>query len=155
MAEVMARAGPWAITLLLHNWPVLLYAGLAGCSAVGAYLRPSRPALRLLYGSLLLGAAFEYEKHGLRVVRGTTHYLLETEPALLATSRLLLIDLAPAAIYLAGLALVLSTAAGPRLIRRLRGRQQADACPARGLRADRASNRPNGEGAQPGEGFTA
>jgi len=105
MDEIVYRAQPWAINLFLHNWPVMLYSVLVLWAGARAYLRPSRPAVLLLYGALVLVLAFEYAKHGLVVVRDTTAYLF-VDPPLRQMSQFFLIDVLPLAIYALGIALV-------------------------------------------------
>jgi hypothetical protein len=76
-------------------------------SAVRAYLLSNRPALLLLYGFVLLAGTFEYQKHGVPVLRGTTDYLFEIRPALRASVQFILLDAFPPALYLLGSVFVL------------------------------------------------
>lgn len=101
MDDFIYRATPWAITLILHNWLILLCSVLIVWAAARAFLRPTRRALLLLYGLLLLAGAFEYEKHGVEVARGTTGYLFSVEhnPALRSLSRAFFVEVLPPALY--------------------------------------------------------
>lgn len=54
--------GYW-ITLVDHNWPIMVSLGLFLWQAVRLYRRPTRANVGLLYCWLLLGGAYEYRKH--------------------------------------------------------------------------------------------
>lgn len=64
-----ANLGQWhyalgyAITLLSHNWPIILALVLALVLSVQLYRRPTRPRACWLFTALLFGLAYEYEKH--------------------------------------------------------------------------------------------
>jgi hypothetical protein len=111
MDEFLYRARPWVVTLIAHNWPIMLYAVLTPWAAIYAYLRPSRRRLSLVYGLVVLACVFEYQKHAIPVLRDTTDYLfsLETNPGMRRVSQFTLLDVAPVAAY--GLGLVLVAAA--------------------------------------------
>ncbi len=116
MEEFLYRARPWAVTFIAHNWPVLVYALTIPWAALHAFLRPSRRTLLFLYSLLLLTFAFEFEKHGVRIMLDTTNYLfsVETNPAPRFLSQWLLAEVAPTAAHLLGLtALVISIAPLP------------------------------------------
>jgi hypothetical protein len=115
MDGCLYRARPWAITLVLHNWPVMLYAVGIACAAVNAYLAPNRRRLLLLFGLLTLAFAFEYEKHAVPALRGTTNYLfsLEFNPAPRRASQVILLDLAPIAAHAFGLFLLVGSLVPP------------------------------------------
>ena len=106
MDDFIYRVRPWVITLVLHNWPIMVYCLLIPPLALRAYLRPSRSALLALYGTSLLALGFEYQKHAPAVVRGTTSYLFEIHPEVRALSLLVLLDLLPAAVQLLGAAMI-------------------------------------------------
>lgn len=110
LEEFFYRAQPWAATLVLHNWPIMLYGGLSLWVAIHAFLRPTRWALLALYGLLVLSVAFEYQKHGTRILRGTTSYLLDIEgnARMLWISQLILLDVLPVTFHLLGLALLIA-----------------------------------------------
>jgi hypothetical protein len=97
MTEFLYRARPWAITLVEHNWPILLYGLVIAVAAVWAYARPGRRVLLVLYGALGLAFAFEYQKHIAPVLVGTAHYLfsVEVNPGPRALSQFILGDLLP------------------------------------------------------------
>jgi hypothetical protein len=109
MEDLLYRAKPWAITLVWHNWPIMLYAALIVWAALRAYRRPSRPALLFLYGFIVLALAFEYQKHGLPEARITIDYLfsLQFNPGPRHVSHLILVDLTPVAIHLIGFAFLI------------------------------------------------
>lgn len=111
MEDFLFRAKPWAITLVLHNWPVMVTTPLIIWVAVRTYLWPSRRLLEVLYGLLLLTIAFEYQKHGLRVARRTTSYLFspEANPDMRWFSQLVFLDVLPLVLPLAGIVLILLT----------------------------------------------
>jgi hypothetical protein len=113
--DIVYRARPWLVTLVLHNWPVLLYAAAIPWVAIYALWRPGRRPLLLLYGLATLALAFEYEKHGLSVMRETTSYLfpLSSASAVRRVSQMLLLDVMPLAMRVAGAALVLLAAIWP------------------------------------------
>jgi hypothetical protein len=123
MDDFLYRARPWAITLLLHNWPVMLAGALAVPVAVRAYLRPTRRILLVLYGLLGLAFAFEYQKHLAPALRDTARYLFSAEvnPGPRAVSQFVVADLAPAALYIFAVVLLLAAAA-PWWWRRSAGR---------------------------------
>jgi hypothetical protein len=102
MGAFVDRAPAWVVTLLMHNWPLLLYVPFTCWWAIRAYLHPSRPRLLLVYAGLLLVAAFEYAKHGTRVVQETTDYLLGELPSARLVSQFLFIQLLPISGHLFG-----------------------------------------------------
>ncbi len=118
MDEFLDRAGPWAITLAQHNWPLVIYLPVILWVALRAYLRPSQRVLLLLYGFMILALAFEYHKNGTPVAADTISYLFSVErnPAMRRISQFVLLDAAPIAAHALGLALVLLSVAlpGPR-----------------------------------------
>jgi hypothetical protein len=63
----------YVITLVSHNWPILI--AVAGCCWFGwrAYVHPSRLTVSWLLTSLLFGLAYEYEKH----VAGELHRAID------------------------------------------------------------------------------
>jgi len=118
MEDFLDRAGPWFVTLALHNWPVLLSAVLVSWAALRVYACPTRRRVLLLYGLFILVLAFEYQKHGLTYVRGTTGYLFSAEanPALRRLSQLTLLEALPVALYLLGLAFLVLSALPARQV---------------------------------------
>ncbi|MGI5835726.1 MAG: hypothetical protein ACOX87_04430 [Chloroflexota bacterium] len=104
MDDFHHRIPPWAITLTLHNWPIMLYSVFGVWAAIRAYLQPNRPALLLLYGFLTLAFAFEYQKHGLEPVRGTLDYVFARLPDWRNAGYLILLDILPIALHLLGFA---------------------------------------------------
>ena len=112
MDDFLFRARPWAITLVLHNWPLIVYSALVPLAALRAYLRPTRRALLLLYGLAILALAYEYQKHGVGVARETASYLFSAEanPELRRASQLVLTGVLPLATHLVGLALLVLSA---------------------------------------------
>lgn len=109
LEEFLYRAQPWAATLVLHNWPIMLYGGLSLWVAACAFLRPTRWALLALYGLLVLSVAFEYQKHGTRILSGTIDYLLDFEgnAGMLWISQFIFLSALPATFQLLGLALLI------------------------------------------------
>jgi len=109
MQEILDRAQPWATTLILHNWPVLVYATIAVCAAIWSLVRPTRARVLVLYGAILLVLAFEYQKHGTATIVGTTTYLfsLEVNPGLRTTSQWFLLLIVPAIAQFVGFALLI------------------------------------------------
>jgi hypothetical protein len=137
MDEFLYRARPWAITLFLHNWPVMLAGTLAVLAAVRTYLRPSRRRLLVLYSLLGFVFAFEYQKHLAPALRDTARYLFSAEvnPGPRVVSQFVVADLAPAALYF--IAVVLLLAVAPWWWRRSAGRAPAEAAdPARVVAVD-------------------
>ena len=116
MDDFLYRAKPWAITLVLHNWPIILYSAAIPIAALLAYLRPTRRRLLLLFGLLVLALAFEYQKHGVGVVESTIGYLFSeyANPAARRISRLVLVQALPWLLHALGLALLLAAALGAR-----------------------------------------
>ncbi len=114
--DLMHRAWPWALTLVLHNWPIMLYSVLIGGMAVWTYQWPTRRAVLVLYGLLLLAFAFEYQKHFAAVLVRTTDYLFSVQynPELRAVSRFLLMTFAPIGLHAAGVACFICAARLPR-----------------------------------------
>jgi hypothetical protein len=106
MEEFLYRVGPFSTLLAQHNWPLLIYVPLILWVASRAFLRPERRVLLLLYGLLILAVAFEYEKHGTRLVAGTVRYLFEESPLVRRVSEFVLVDLAPIAAHALGLSMV-------------------------------------------------
>ena len=123
MEEFLDRAVPWAITLVLHNWPVMLYTLIAAVTAVRAYIDPSRPILLFLYGTILLIIAYEYEKHGRGAIIGTTDYLfsLEVNHHLRAGSQWLLLDVLPVGMRILGFGQII----GSIVLREIQMRQRS------------------------------
>lgn len=123
MDDFVYRFRPWAITLVLHNWPIMLCSAFVLWAAIRAYQWPSRHAVLRLYGGIMLGAAFEYQKHGVPALVSTLSYLvsLETNPEARALSYLILVDILPIELYLLGVVLLaFSLVPGqPRRLRRL------------------------------------
>jgi hypothetical protein len=113
MAEFLERAQPWAITLIDHNWPVMIYALVAGGAASWADRRPARKSVLFLYGACLLVIAYEYEKHGRETILGTTEYLFSVEVNARArvVSRWLLLDLVPLLMQVSGFGLLVGSLA--------------------------------------------
>jgi hypothetical protein len=112
MEEFLNRAQPWVSTLWQHNWPVIVF-GLSGViAAVLALVRPSRPRLLTLYGLLGLVLAFEYQKHGVPTLQGTATYLFSVErnATARAVSLLIIRDVAPVALYVTAIGLLLLAA---------------------------------------------
>jgi hypothetical protein len=111
MSEFLERAHPWAATLVQHNWPVMLYSLVALGAAIRAYLSPNRLTILFLYGAILLVLTYEYEKHGLATILGTTSYLfsLEVNPGARAVSQLLLITAVPLVSRLIAFALIVGS----------------------------------------------
>jgi len=64
-----AHLGQWhyilgyAITLLHHKWPLMLALGGGAWFGARAYARPDRRSVSWLLAALLLGLAYEYDKH--------------------------------------------------------------------------------------------
>jgi hypothetical protein len=112
MDDFLYRARPWAITLVLHNWPLILYAAAIPFAALLAYLQPTRRRLLILYGLLVLAVAFEYQKHGMTVAQSTTDYLFSeyANPTARHISQLVLVQTLPVLLHLLGLALLLVSA---------------------------------------------
>lgn len=121
MADFDQRITPWAITLVMHNWPIMIYSIAVPWAAVRAFLRPSRPALLLLYGLLTLALAFEYQKHGLVTVLITTEYVFALLPAWRDLSQQLLLGALPVAAHLLGGMMVVLSLLLPRLQSSTRG----------------------------------
>jgi hypothetical protein len=118
MDDFEQRIRPWAITLVLHNWPIMVYSLLIPWAAVRAYLRPARSRILLLYGLLILAVTFEYQKHGLTPVHNTITYLFALNPAAREASYLVLLEwLPPAGHILGGALLVLSVVLSPRAVK--------------------------------------
>ncbi|HEX2923860.1 MAG TPA: hypothetical protein VHS28_07530 [Chloroflexota bacterium] len=110
MGDFLYRAEPWIITLVLHNWPVMIYLVLIVWSALNALLRPSRPALLLLYGLLILAVTWEYQKHGIRPIGGTIDYLLlEVNPDLHSVLQQAILYVLPVVANLIGLGLLVTS----------------------------------------------
>ena len=132
MAEFLDRAQPWATTLILHNWPVLLYTVLAAIAATWALIRPARSTLLILYGAIILIVGFEYEKHGTATIINTTSYLfsVEVNPIPRVLSRRLLLEVVPISMQVIGYGLLLCPFAN-RLLARER-RSHADSALSRG-----------------------
>jgi hypothetical protein len=116
MDDFLSRASPWAITLVLHNFPAMIYAVLIVWLATRAYLRPSRRSLLLLYGTCVLLFAFEYVKHGTGVARETTNYLFGRPHNLVMrnASQFLALQVLPVAFHILGVMLLLLAARGPQ-----------------------------------------
>jgi hypothetical protein len=108
VTEILDRAQPWAVTLILHNWPVMVYGLVTAGAAVWALLHPARPSVLFLYGAALLVLGYEYEKHGRETILDTTGYLfsLEVNPAARVVSRWLLLEFAPLLMQVSGFALL-------------------------------------------------
>ncbi|MCC6177952.1 MAG: hypothetical protein IT305_21845 [Chloroflexi bacterium] len=108
MAEFLERAQPWLATLVSHNWPVLVYALAAVWAAWRAFSHPSRHAVLFLYGALLLVFAYEYQKHALPTIAGTTSYLfsLEANSRLRSASQWLLMTALPILVRLLGIGML-------------------------------------------------
>lgn len=106
MEDFLYRARPWVVTLVQHNWPIMIYSVALVWAALRAYLHPSRTSLLLLYGVAMLALAFEYQKHVSNVVENTLDYLFKRNPGALAAGQALLLDALPVALHLMGLALV-------------------------------------------------
>lgn len=104
VAEFLERAHPWAVTLVSHNWPVMVYTLVALGAAVWALLHPARKSVLFLYGACLLVLAYEYEKHGRETIILTTEYLfsLEVNATARVVSRWLLLDLVPLVLQVTG-----------------------------------------------------
>lgn len=64
----------YLIVLVGHNWPLLLSAALCLWGGARLYRRPSRARVCWFFGALLLGLAYEYDKH----VGPTLHASLDT-----------------------------------------------------------------------------
>jgi len=113
MNELLERAGPWAVLLVQHNWPVIMYVVVAVVVAWRAYLAPRRHTLLFLYGTVLLIVAYEYQKHALPTVVHTTDYLFseEVNPGARSLSQSLLVDLGPSLLRVVGCVLILGAAA--------------------------------------------
>jgi hypothetical protein len=109
MDDFLYRATPWAITLVLHNWPVMAYAALFPYLALRAYLRPTRRALLCLYGLLMLVFAYEYDKHGTRIAWDTLTYLFSREhnPVPRYASLVVALRIMPVVLHAFGIGLVL------------------------------------------------
>ncbi len=69
----------WLIVLVSHNWPVILAGSATLICAIRAWRHPSRRALALLYGWVLLTIAYEYHKHIAPRLQEATNYLLMFE----------------------------------------------------------------------------
>ena len=123
MSEFLERAHPWAVTLVLHNWPVMLYSLVAVLAATRAYIRPHRYTLLFLYGTVLLIIAYEYEKHGRATILDTTSYLfsLEVNPDARSVVQLLLLDVVPVLLRVLGFALI----GGSIILRELQARRRS------------------------------
>ncbi len=106
MDDFWYRIPPWATTLVLHNWPVMLWPALAIWAAVRAYLRPGRPILLFLYGSVILTVAFEYQKHGLGPVESTIYYVFARGPNVRDVLATVMVDWLPVAMNVFGFALL-------------------------------------------------
>lgn len=106
MDDFNYRITPWAITLVLHNWPIMLCSALVLWAAIRAYRRPAQPTLLLLYGFAALGLAFEYQKHGLDAVKDTVDYVFARGPNFRDAARLILLQYLPTIGYLLGIALL-------------------------------------------------
>jgi hypothetical protein len=120
VAEFLDRAPLWLTTVVSHNWPVLFYLAFTGWFALDAVITPSRPRILLLYGGIVLVAAFEYQKHSAKVVIETTNYLLGGTAIGRETAQFLLIDAAPLVAHLLGVGLLLAGVLASREDRRLR-----------------------------------
>ena len=112
MEDFLYRVRPWAITLVLHNWPIIIVSAAVPLAALLAYLRPTRRRLLVLYGLIVLAFAFEYQKHGVGVVESTTDYLFSeyANPAARHVSQLVLARALPWMLDGLGLALLLVAA---------------------------------------------
>jgi hypothetical protein len=111
MSEFLERAQPWVITLVLHNWPVMLYSLVAVFAAIRAYVSPNRHTILFLYGAIILVLVYEYEKHGRATVLDTTSYLFsqEVNPVARDLSQQLLLTVAPVTIRLIGFAMIVGS----------------------------------------------
>lgn len=63
----------YTITLVSHNWPVMLALGLGAFLAYCAYRWPSRLTVCWLLTALLIGLTYEYQKH----VAGELHQAID------------------------------------------------------------------------------
>ncbi len=121
LEDFLYRARPWSITLVLHNWPIMLYSIAILGLAVRTYLRPSRRSLLALYGLWILALAYEYEKHGVSTAIETASYLFSASanPELRRLSQFVLLYALPSASRVVGIALLLLSVVLPaRLDRR-------------------------------------
>lgn len=103
MGDFIYRVTPWWPTLVAHNWPIMICSSLILWAAVRAYVRLDRSSLLLLYSFLLTALAFEYQKHGTAVMRGTFDYLFEVWPTQRFLAQLILVDILPYLSYLVAL----------------------------------------------------
>jgi uncharacterized membrane protein len=117
MDEFLWRARPWAVTLVLHNWPLLLGLPLILLAALRAFAQPTRRSLLLLYGVSLLVIAFEYQKHVVPSLRSTTTYLFSSEansiPRMI--SQAILVGAMPGFLTMLGAALLVAWLVGARM----------------------------------------
>lgn len=119
MDAFLHRAPSWLLTLLTHNWPLLLYMPLICWAAARAYLQPSRPHVLLLYGAMVLILAFEYSKHGTPVVQATSNYLFGELEGARSLSQFLLVDILAPCSHLVGIVLILLAALSRRALGRV------------------------------------
>lgn len=71
----------YALVLLSHNWPIALALVLCGWFGYKAYRRPNRLWVTWLLTALLLGLAYEYEKHVASELRQAIGFLFGLELA--------------------------------------------------------------------------
>jgi hypothetical protein len=140
--DFMYRASPWAVTLVLHNWPVMAYSVLFAFAAVRAFVRPTRLRLLQTYGFLSLIVAFEYQKHGAPEMRVTSEYLFSVEgnPWLRQANLFFWLDVLPITLHVVGIGLVVlsvvwSRRQGPSSIPSVRAHRLAHTGVPHGIRA--------------------
>jgi hypothetical protein len=69
----------YVITLVDHNWPIMVALSLFLWQAARLYRLPTRANVSLLYVWLLLGGAYEYHKHLASDLHRVVNYLLRDE----------------------------------------------------------------------------
>jgi uncharacterized membrane protein YqhA len=109
--DFLWRFIPWLVTLVQHNWPVILGVPLIIWAAIYAYLSPSRPRLLALYGFAVLTLTYEYQKHLAEVLVRTINYLCSTANNLwlAVIGGFLVVTFIPVCLYLIGIGMVGST----------------------------------------------
>lgn len=112
----MTTLGQWhyvlgySITLVSHNWPIMLALGLSLVFAVRAYRRPDRARVCWLLSAVLLGLAYEYQKHVAGVLHEAIDFLFGRELAGLNRPLHLLVGPAMQAALVLSLAAVVAQA---------------------------------------------
>jgi hypothetical protein len=66
----------WAIILVLHNWVIMLVVAMSLRQGLRLYQIPQRDRVCALYAWLVLGLAYEYQKHIALELVSATQFLL-------------------------------------------------------------------------------